>query len=235
MAFTFPMDTYSRAGAVRVTPDGNNFYTPAVIFGPDGVTPISSTNPLPVQQTVNGSVVSASNPLPVTLESDVDSIAKDGTDATGVTPPSGAVGIRGWLSGLYGLLKNGTATFTQYIGGSAISNSNPMPSQIMGRLVQLDSTTTALAANGTYTTPSAFSLSGYDKIVGSVFADQAGTLLIEQSWDGTHWDVVSTVNVSANSGQGFSIDVVAPNGRLVYTNGSTAQTTFRLYAGGKTL
>jgi hypothetical protein len=213
MAFTFPMDTYSRAGAVRVTPDGNNFYTPAVIFGPDGVTPISSTNPLPVQMS--------------------------------------------------------------------------------GRLTQLDSTTTALAANASYTTASAFSLSGFDKIVGSVFADQAGTLFIEQSWDGTNWDIASTVNVTASpaawatstsytvgqqviangnvyqcktagtsastgsgpsgtgtsitdgtavwqyvspaSGQGFSIDVVAPNGRLVYVNGATAQTKFRLYAGGKTL
>lgn len=30
--------------------------------------------------------------------------AQDGTDATGVTPPAGAVGIRGWLSGIYSVM-----------------------------------------------------------------------------------------------------------------------------------
>ena len=29
-----------------------------------------------------------------------------GTDAIGISPPSGAVGIRGWLSGIYNVLKN---------------------------------------------------------------------------------------------------------------------------------
>ena len=30
-------------------------------------------------------------------------VAQDGTDAPGVTPPTGGAGIRGWLSGLFGL------------------------------------------------------------------------------------------------------------------------------------
>ncbi|WP_051775556.1 hypothetical protein [Paenibacillus tyrfis] len=41
MPFTFPTDNRERAGAVRPTNDGNNFYIPVVIFGADGVTPIS--------------------------------------------------------------------------------------------------------------------------------------------------------------------------------------------------
>ncbi|HEY3367781.1 MAG TPA: hypothetical protein VGK74_22210 [Symbiobacteriaceae bacterium] len=35
--------------------------------------------------------------------------AQDGTDATGVVPPAGAVGIRGWLSAIYSLFLGGTA------------------------------------------------------------------------------------------------------------------------------
>lgn len=103
-------------------------------------------------------------------------------------------------------------------------------------LTLLDSTTTALAASGTYTTATAFGLSGYKSIVGSAYSDQSGTLLVEQSQDGTHWDVQSTVTATGGSASGgFDVDVVGIWGRLNYTNGATAQTEFRLYARGKTL
>jgi hypothetical protein len=110
-----------------------------------------------------------------------------------------------------------------------------MSGRIYGNFVSLDSTTAILGSNGTYSTTSPFSLLFYEKIVGTVISDQSGTLQIQQSWDEVNWDVVTTLNVSSNVGQGFVIDVVALFGRLVYTNGSTAQTKFRLYAGGKTL
>ena len=35
--------------------------------------------------------------------------AQEGTDATGVTQPTGGIGIRGWLSGIYNLLFSGSA------------------------------------------------------------------------------------------------------------------------------
>jgi len=35
--------------------------------------------------------------------------AQDGTDATGVNQPTGGVGIRGWLSGIYNLFFSGSA------------------------------------------------------------------------------------------------------------------------------
>lgn len=47
----------------------------------------------------------ASLPLP-------SNAAQDGTDQTGVTPPTGAVGIRGWLSAIYNILKNSTIGVT---------------------------------------------------------------------------------------------------------------------------
>ena len=72
----------------------------------------SDTVALPVQGVTGGialPVSAASLPLPA-------GAAQDGTDATGVTPPTGAVGIRGWLSGIYSKLAGSlavTGTFWQ--------------------------------------------------------------------------------------------------------------------------
>jgi len=98
------------------------------------------------------------------------------------------------------------------------------------------STTVPLAANGTFSSGQITASGGYGtadsrfaRITGSVYADQPGTLYIQQSFDGTNWDVQSTFSVSANTGQGFSVEVVAPYVRVYYVNGATAQTVFRLY------
>lgn len=69
----------------------------------------------------------------------------------------------------------------------------------------------------------------YDRIAGTVFADQAGTLHVEQSSDGTNWDVDTSYSISASDGKGFSEELVAAFWRLRYVNGATPQTAFRLY------
>ncbi|MEK3912225.1 hypothetical protein [Paenibacillus sp. FSL H7-0331] len=82
MAFTFPKDSTNKAGAVRATTDGNNFYVPAVIFGPDGMNAISTTNPAPTRSmSVNTELVANATlswdgiklfdtlPVPVTMAS----------------------------------------------------------------------------------------------------------------------------------------------------------------------
>jgi hypothetical protein len=93
------------------------------------------------------------------------------------------------------------------------------------------STLAPLAASGVYTSnivPAAGS--GGITLVGTVFADQAGTLAVQQSFDQTNWDVQNTFSVAADAGQPFSVDLYAPYLRVIYTNGATAQTQFRLYA-----
>lgn len=54
-------------------------------------------------------------------------IAQDGTDQTGITPPAGSTGIRGWLSGLYGLFNTGAARtrITDGTNNAAIPTSAP--------------------------------------------------------------------------------------------------------------
>jgi hypothetical protein len=79
-----------------------------------------------------------------------------------------------------------------------------------------------------------------DQIVGTVFADQAGTLFIEQTNDkraadpltasSAVWDVQATYTVTASDGKGFLEDIVAPFWRIRYVNGSTNQGAFRLHA-----
>ncbi len=53
--------------------------------------------------------------------------AQDGTDGTGVTPPAGAVGIRGWLSGIYKAL---TGTLTVNQAGSTGTDYSATPSAV---------------------------------------------------------------------------------------------------------
>lgn len=91
------------------------------------------------------------------------------------------------------------------------------------------STTTALDASASYTSDGEDATS-YDRITGTVFADQAGTLYIEQSPDGTNWDDSTSVSVSASAGQSFSVELVSYYVRIRYVNGGTAQGTFRLSA-----
>jgi hypothetical protein len=98
----------------------------------------------------------------------------------------------------------------------------------LGKLVLIDYTTTALAAGASWTS-TVDSDPATGRIVGSVYADQAGTLYVEQSPDGTNWDVVDSFSISAGAGLGFSVEKVCPYARVRYVNGATAQSVFRLY------
>lgn len=67
-----------------------------------------SANVLSVQGVSGGTPVSvsaASLPLPA-------GAAQDGSDATGVTPPAGAAGLRGWASAIYNQLHSSTVAVT---------------------------------------------------------------------------------------------------------------------------
>ena len=90
------------------------------------------------------------------------------------------------------------------------------------------STTTALAASASWTSASEEVLT-FGRITGTVFADVAGTLYVEQSPDNTNWDVVDSWSVSAGAGLGFSVELVGRYVRIRFTNGATAQTTFRCF------
>lgn len=87
---------------------------------------------------------------------------------------------------------------------------------------------TALPANGTWTSDVKLT-DRADNISGAVFADQAGTVYIEQSGDGQNWDISTSYPVTATDGKGFSESLFLPYVRIRYVNGPTAQGTFRVF------
>ena len=96
-----------------------------------------------------------------------------------------------------------------------------------------DSTTATLAASGTYT-GAAFSTLNARGIIGSIYADQIGTAEVQQSPDGTNWDLVRKIAYNGTGkGRSFSVPVFSPaasQARIVFNNGPTAQGAFRFSA-----
>jgi len=64
-------------------------------------------------------------------------------------------------------------------------------------------------------------------IRGTVYSDVSGTLKI-QFGDGTYWDCEESKDYTSQEKLGFTVPVVAPCVRVVYDNGSSGQSTFRL-------
>lgn len=94
---------------------------------------------------------------------------------------------------------------------------------------KLFETTTALGASAVYT-GATIDTSTERRVTGFVSADQAGTLTIESSTNGANWYTVFTQEVTANTTYGFDVPCYSEYSRVKYTNGSTAQTAFRLVA-----
>jgi hypothetical protein len=92
-------------------------------------------------------------------------------------------------------------------------------------------TSSATLTNGSTYSSGSVVTDRTDRIVGSVFADQNGVLYIEQSFDGTNWDISTSYNITANNGEGFSEELVAPYARIRFNNNSGSnQGAFRLFA-----
>jgi hypothetical protein len=89
------------------------------------------------------------------------------------------------------------------------------------------STTTPLAANAVYTSPTIDGIN-YKYLFGRAICDQGGSFIIQYSDDGLTFDSSTTTSVPANAL--FNINSVGIFGRYfryIYTNGAAAQTLFR--------
>jgi len=99
-----------------------------------------------------------------------------------------------------------------------------------GIISTVNSTSVALAANGVFTGP-AEDITEFADVRLMVFADQPSAvdgLQLQQSTNGTNWDSIDAFTVPATTGRPFSVGASARFFRIVYTNGATAQTAFRL-------
>jgi hypothetical protein len=93
-----------------------------------------------------------------------------------------------------------------------------------------NSTNALLEANGVFTGEKTEILT-CDIVFVNVYSDVASAtdgLVVQQSTDGINWDHDDKYTISAATGKNFSFNTYARYMRVIYTNGSTAQSEFRL-------
>ena len=94
----------------------------------------------------------------------------------------------------------------------------------------VNSSTATLGISAVFTGTSE-DVKDYSTVQVSVFSDQASAALglsVQQSSNGTNWDITDTYTVPAATGKIYSFVPAARFFRIVYTNGAVAQASFRL-------
>ena len=98
-----------------------------------------------------------------------------------------------------------------------------------GGVVYTDSSANlAISAAFTGTSRDAGSTVGYGVFAANAFADQAGTLYIDKSTDGTTWRAAAQVALAANVPAELRTLITTRYNRVRFVNGSVAQTAFLL-------
>jgi hypothetical protein len=109
-----------------------------------------------------------------------------------------------------------------------------VPTDQQARLKQqIESNTTILGISAQYTGASFDTMAdgvNFTGVTGLVTSNQAGTLYIDQSPDGTNWYTTDTIAVSASGLGKINFDILVRYLRVRYVNGATAQTSFNLSA-----
>lgn len=167
----------------------------------------------------------------MTLKNVFGNLALDGSDITTPTAmPAGGVGMRGWLSAIWTKL-NGTLAVTGPLTDIQLrATSLSIKALENGIVSTVNSTAVALAAGGVFT-GTAEEITEFADVRVSVFADQASAidgLQMQQSLNGTNWDISDVYSIPAATGRTFGVGASARFFRMVYTNGAVAQTAFRL-------
>lgn len=104
-------------------------------------------------------------------------------------------------------------------------------------LVSTVNSSVATLTSGSVFTGTSENVSQYKQIQISIISDVASAtdgLSLQQSTNGTNWDIIDVYTISAAAGKTISIGVLASFFRVVYTNGGTNQASFRLQVVYKT-
>lgn len=210
-------------GVVTVNPDGSPTYAAAGSSG-------GSTQAIDS----SGNVYSAANPLPVTVVAGASTSTKaqignsDG-DYSAANPLP--VSFSAAASQNVNVFDGQASTVTSH--QDKTGDFRGLDISLL-RVVNVESalnSSTATLTSGSTFTGLAEDVKDFATIQIAVIADQAsGTngLSIQQSTDGSNWDITDTYTIPASTGKTFSVQVAARYFRIVYTNGGTGQTSFRL-------
>ena len=238
-------------GSTPVVIASNQTAIPVSQSGAWSITDISGTVTLPtgaatsaLQTTGNTSLSSIDTKLPSNLTVTSTRLLVDGSGVTqpisvsSLPLPSGAA-TESTLSGISSKLPAalGQTTSANSLSVVVASDQSPLPisgtitsTQVAGVEDPTNSSTTPLAANGVFT-GAAFNVTGYVAINVNVKSDvpsATGGIKVEFSPDGTNWDHSHSTTYTAATGVGYIFNVEYKFARVVYTNGATPQTYFRL-------
>lgn len=98
-------------------------------------------------------------------------------------------------------------------------------------IISTANSSTATLGGGAVFTGTSEDVKDFGSITVSVFTDQASAtdgLSIQQSSNGTNWDITDVYTIAASTGKTFSVQPAARFFRIVYTNGATPQGALRL-------
>jgi hypothetical protein len=120
-----------------------------------------------------------------------------------------------------------TAASVAAVSTTGSLQTQPVPQNFIS---SVNSSATLLGAGATFTGIGEL-ISDYAAVYVSVFASHASAtdgLQLQQSSNGTNWDIVDSYTIPAGVGKVYVLNQSAAYFRLVYTNGGTLQTAFRL-------
>lgn len=134
-------------------------------------------------------------------------------------------GASGWAA-----LSPGTSGYVLQSNGSG---ADPSWVQMNASIIDTGNSSTAtLTASSTFT-GTGLSTLGYGSVSLVILASHASAangVAVEQSMDNTNWDIADYIDVAANQAMSFTVNFAAEFYRVVFVNGGTNQTTFRLEA-----
>lgn len=190
------------------------------------ITAVSVANPLPVSATIStaGLATSANQSTEITSLATIAALSK----AEDAPHSSGDTGVPIWA------VRNDTGSVFAGSDGDyiplATDSTGALRVDLNGTISTNNSTTSVLAGNAAFTGTSEDALN-YNEIRISVISSHVSAtdgLSIQQSEDNTNWDFTDTYTIPAATGKTYSIPRQARYFRIVYTNGATLQTSFRL-------
>jgi len=222
---------------------GVKYQRTKVVWGVDGVaTDTSATNPMPVSLMNYAGLTDAQlrlTPVPVSGSFFQATQPVSGTFFQVTQPVSGSFfqatqPVSGSFFQTTQPVSGAFFQATQPVSGTFFQATQPVSGSVTqvanGVISTANVSTAALAANAVYT-GTGEDVTEFADVRVAVFADQASAvdgLQIQQSSNGTNWDVSDAYTIPAAAGRVFSVAVSARFMRIVYTNGATAQAAFRL-------
>jgi hypothetical protein len=180
-----------------------------------------------------GLLVGSANPMPVSDNSGSLTVDNAGTFAVQATQ-SGNWSARtqdGSGNAITSATRGAERALTvQIVDASGTQVTSFSGSGTASAVSTANSTTATLTAASVFTGTSE-DISAYASVTIAVFADQASAtdgLQLQQSSNGSNWDIVDSYTIPASTGKTFGVQVTAKFFRVVYTNGGTNQGAFRL-------